>query len=175
MLEIRHLKTLHALREADSLVEAASPAVVPTEPSPDQPAADSFEAVLEQQAQAADEAAADFDLELPADFDLSLAEEAPAAAAAPDSFSLELDKVNAELHRLSQSLEQSSTVEPFADDEPEFDFLSGADETATKLDLAQAYIDMGDDEGARDILTEVMGEGNAQQQAEAQEMLSRLP
>ena len=155
-------------------LEAASPAVVPTEPSPDQPAADSFEAVLEQQAQAADEAGADFDLELPADFDLSLAEEAPAAAAAPDSFSLELDKVNAELHRLSQSLEQSSTVEPFADDEPEFDFLSGADETATKLDLAQAYIDMGDDEGARDILTEVMEEGNAQQQAEALEMLSRL-
>ena len=155
-------------------LEAASPAVVPTEPSPDQPAADSFEAVLEQQAQAADETAADFDLELPADFDLSLAEEAPAAAAAPDSFSLELDKVNAELHRLSQSLEQSSTVEPFADDEPEFDFLSGADETATKLDLAQAYIDMGDDEGARDILTEVMEEGNAQQQAEALEMLSRL-
>ena len=156
-------------------LEAASPAVVPTEPSLDQPVADSFEAVLEQQAQAADEAAADFDLDLPADFDLSLAEEAPAAAAAPDSFSLELNKVNAELHRLSQSLEQSSTVEPFADDEPEFDFLSGADETATKLDLAQAYIDMGDDEGARDILTEVMGEGNAQQQAEAQEMLSRLP
>ena len=33
---------------------------------------------------------------------------------------------------------------------------------------------MGDDEGARDILTEVMEEGNAQQQAEAQEMLARL-
>ena len=105
---------------------------------------------------------------------MSLADESAPASAVPDSFSLELDKVNAELHRLSQSLEQSTLAEPFADDEPEFDFLSGADETATKLDLAQAYIDMGDDEGARDILTEVMEEGNAQQQSEALEMLARL-
>ena len=33
---------------------------------------------------------------------------------------------------------------------------------------------MGDDEGARDILTEVMGEGSPEQQAEAIELLSRL-
>jgi FimV-like protein len=44
-------------------------------------------------------------------------------------------------------------------DEPEFDFLSGTDEVATKLDLAQAYIDMGDNDGARDILNEVLTEG----------------
>ena len=155
-------------------LEAASPTVLATEPSPDKPAADSFEAVLEQQAQAAQEQASNPDLELPSDFDLSLAPESEPPAAQPDSFSLELDKVNAELHRLSQSLEQSSLEQPFADDEPEFDFLSGADETATKLDLAQAYIDMGDDEGARDILTEVMEEGNPQQQAEALEMMARL-
>ena len=158
-------------------LEAASPAVVtPESVSLDKPVADSFEAVLEQQAQAQapEQGTTDIDLGLPADFDLSLADENAAAVAAPDSFSVELDKVNAELHRLSQSLEQSSLEQPFADDEPEFDFLSGADETATKLDLAQAYIDMGDDEGARDILTEVMEEGNPQQQAEALEMMARL-
>ena len=157
-------------------LEAASPAEVAPQPAPDKPVADSFEAVLEQQAevQSAREDASDFDLDLPADFDLSLADESAPATAAPDSFSLELDKVNAELQRLSQSMEESSLAQPFADDEPEFDFLSGADETATKLDLAQAYIDMGDDEGARDILTEVMEEGNPQQQAEALEMISRL-
>ena len=33
---------------------------------------------------------------------------------------------------------------------------------------------MGDDEGARDILGEVLSEGNAEQKSEAQEMLSRL-
>jgi pilus assembly protein FimV len=44
------------------------------------------------------------------------------------------------------------------------------DETATKLDLAKAYIDMGDAEGARSILAEVMAEGNAAQKKQAQEL-----
>jgi pilus assembly protein FimV len=117
------------------------------------------------------------DLELPADFDLSLADEMDAPDA-PDAFAAELDDVNAELDRLSQSLgEPSFTAEDAmasAAEEPEFDFLSGTDEVATKLDLAQAYIDMGDADGARDILNEVVTEGDAGQKSEAKEMLSRL-
>lgn len=58
--------------------------------------------------------------------------------------------------------------------EDEFDFLSGTDECATKLDLARAYIDMGDEEGARDILAEVVDEGNDQQQKDARDMLAQL-
>ena len=72
-------------------LEAASPTVLATEPSPDKPAADSFEAVLEQQAQAAQEQASNPALELPSDFDLSLAPESEPPVAQPDSFSLELD------------------------------------------------------------------------------------
>jgi len=60
------------------------------------------------------------------------------------------------------------------DEDDEFDFLSGTDESATKLDLARAYIDMGDSEGARDILNEVIDEGSEQQQQEAREMMERL-
>jgi len=45
------------------------------------------------------------------------------------------------------------------------------DEVATKLDLARAYIDMGDSEGAKGILEEVVAEGNDAQKAEAQELL----
>ena len=56
----------------------------------------------------------------------------------------------------------------------DFDFLSGTDETATKLDLARAYIDMGDTEGARDILDEVIAEGSDGQQQEARELISKL-
>lgn len=56
----------------------------------------------------------------------------------------------------------------------EFDFLADADEAATKLDLARAYLDMGDAEGARDILDEVLAEGNDNQKAEASELLKRL-
>ena len=116
------------------------------------------------------------DFDLPEDFDLSLADE-PEAAAKPDAFASELNDVNAELDRLSQSLEHPSfTAQDAAlgDDEPEFDFLSGTDEVATKLDLAQAYIDMGDADGARDILSEVLTEGDEVQRGEAKEMLGRL-
>jgi len=116
------------------------------------------------------------DFELPEDFDLSLAGE-PETEAKPDAFASELNDVNAELDRLSQSLEHPSfTAQDAAlgDDEPDFDFLSGTNEVATKLDLAQAYIDMGDADGARDILSEVLTEGDEVQRGEAKEMLGRL-
>jgi pilus assembly protein FimV len=48
------------------------------------------------------------------------------------------------------------------------------DEVGTKLDLARAYIDMGDTEGARGILSEVLSEGNDNQRGEAKELLARL-
>jgi pilus assembly protein FimV len=56
----------------------------------------------------------------------------------------------------------------------EFDFLTDADEVATKLDLARAYIDMGDTDGARDILSEVMQEGTEAQRQDASALLSRI-
>jgi pilus assembly protein FimV len=112
------------------------------------------------------------DLDLPADFDLSLADE----TGTPDAFAAELDDVNAELESLSNSIGEPTFTEADAalGDDDDFDFLSGTDEAATKLDLAQAYIDMGDSDGARDILNEVVSEGNAEQKTEAREMLSRL-
>ncbi|MBC9250085.1 peptigoglycan-binding protein LysM [Pseudomonas alcaligenes] len=124
------------------------------------------------------------DLDLSSDFDLSLADEAPAAPA-QDSFAAQLEEVSAELDQLSGSLDDELLVsEPLpvaaapADAEPnvddDFDFLSGTDETATKLDLARAYIDMGDTEGARDILDEVVAEGNDGQQQEARELIAKL-
>ncbi|MDR6608846.1 FimV/HubP family polar landmark protein [Pseudomonas synxantha] len=112
------------------------------------------------------------DLELPADFDLSLADEMDV----PDAFAAELDDVNAELESLSSSIGEPTFTEADAalGGDDDFDFLSGTDEAATKLDLAQAYIDMGDSDGARDILNEVVSEGSAEQKSEAREMLSRL-
>lgn len=52
--------------------------------------------------------------------------------------------------------------------------LPGWDETATKLDLAKAYIDMGDSEGARSILDEVLAEGNDQQKRQARELAAQI-
>ncbi|MGH8798952.1 MAG: FimV/HubP family polar landmark protein, partial [Casimicrobiaceae bacterium] len=47
-------------------------------------------------------------------------------------------------------------------------------DAATKLDLAKAYQEMGDVEGAREILQEVLHEGDDQQKAEAKTLLSKL-
>jgi pilus assembly protein FimV len=48
------------------------------------------------------------------------------------------------------------------------------DETATKLDLARAYIEMEDKQAAREILEEVLVEGREEQRVEAQSMLDKL-
>jgi pilus assembly protein FimV len=96
------------------------------------------------------------------DFDLNLdlgspKTEAPKAAEAP------LD-----LGGLSLDLGQ-----PAGDAGP-----SGADpkwqEVATKLDLAKAYQEMGDKDGARELLNEVVKEGDSAQKSQAQQMLSSL-
>jgi pilus assembly protein FimV len=48
-------------------------------------------------------------------------------------------------------------------------------EVGTKLDLARAYMDMGDPDGARNILDEVLNEGSAAQKQEAQRLMESLP
>ncbi|GAB2180288.1 hypothetical protein DLREEDagrD3_05110 [Denitratisoma sp. agr-D3] len=47
-------------------------------------------------------------------------------------------------------------------------------EVTTKLELAQAYEEMGDLEGAKELFQEVLAEGNSSQQAIAQEKLAKL-
>jgi pilus assembly protein FimV len=47
-------------------------------------------------------------------------------------------------------------------------------DAATKLDLAKAYQEMGDVEGAREILQEVLHEGDDEQKSEAKTLLSKL-
>ena len=48
-------------------------------------------------------------------------------------------------------------------------------EVGTKLDLARAYMDMGDPDGARNILEEVLNECSAAQKQEAQRLMESLP
>ena len=48
-------------------------------------------------------------------------------------------------------------------------------EVGTKLDLARAYVDMGDPVGARSILEEVLEEGDAGDKQQAQQLLGFLP
>ncbi len=55
-----------------------------------------------------------------------------------------------------------------------FNLLAGTDENATRLDLARAYLDMGNHDGARELIDEVLLEGDPQQQDEARALLFRL-
>ncbi|TCQ92496.1 pilus assembly protein FimV [Pseudomonas sp. JUb52] len=115
-------------------------------------------------------AASTADAELPASFDLSdFDDEQPAPKRESD------EEFAARLQEASRQFDAETTSGTTSGDGlDDFDFLSGEDETATKLDLARAYIDMGDPEGARDILDEVLAEGNAGQQQEAREIIAQL-
>ncbi len=74
--------------------------------------------------------------------------------------------------------EAESDFSTAGDDEPDLEFdigdLDEIDEAETKLDLAAAYVDMGDPDGARSILNEVLVEGNDEQKNRAQELLNSL-
>lgn len=110
------------------------------------------------------------EMDLSSDFDLSLPDEDEADS---KKFAADLDDVNAELDRLSETMSKPSLQASDADLD-EFDFLAGTDEVTTKLDLARAYIEMQDADGARDILDEVVKEGTKAQKEEARKMLSGL-
>ncbi len=54
------------------------------------------------------------------------------------------------------------------------DLMSDGDVIETKLDLAKAYIEMGDTEGAKNLLDEVKAEGSEAQKSEADKLLGDM-
>ena len=86
---------------------------------------------------------------------------------------LEMATENVETEILPESIEFT------LDDEDEYEneaegLLASADEVATKLELARAYLDMEDPDGARSILQEVIDEGDEEQKSEAQSLISKI-
>jgi pilus assembly protein FimV len=79
---------------------------------------------------------------------------------------------------LSLDDEDVAALELDVDDTADMDFeiedLDDIDEAETKLDLASAYIEMGDPEGARSILNEVLVEGSDEQKKRAETLLENL-
>jgi pilus assembly protein FimV len=73
--------------------------------------------------------------------------------------------------------DDSSTTQALAPDDLSGDLHDARTmtEVGTKLDLARAYVDMGDPGGARSILEEVLDEGDAAQRQQAQRLLDSLP
>ncbi len=103
------------------------------------------------------------------------AEKAPAAA---DMALPELDFSGIDLEMAD--VEAAPALEPAVvladtgmDSPPELDMDMG-EETNVKIDLAKAYVEMGDKDGAKEILAEVLKEGNAQQKQQASKMMAEL-
>ncbi|MEO8011826.1 MAG: FimV/HubP family polar landmark protein, partial [Dokdonella sp.] len=104
------------------------------------------------------------------DFD---ADKPKSASAADSAFSFDLPPIEpAETPRIvtEYDLEPEPPASTIDDDE----FFAGDDAIGTKLDLAKAYLDMGDPDGARAMLEEVLAEGNALQQDEARKLIGEI-
>jgi len=134
---------------------------------------------LEAPAAAADTLEGDFSLdEAPAStagdfsFDDTLADAGIGSAVADFDATLKADAPAAVAEVAAPAVAPAPAGDLGMDDE--FDFLADTDENATKLDLARAYIDMGDMDGARDILQEVLSEGNGSQKDEAKGLLAQV-
>ncbi|MDJ0760402.1 MAG: FimV/HubP family polar landmark protein [Woeseiaceae bacterium] len=134
---------------------------------------------------------------LPKDaFDADATAETPALAST--DMDLDLDDLTAvleateggdtvEMPREDETVEQprpavdDATAEvptmSFSDDDMSDDLSEARTmtEVGTKLDLARAYVDMGDPGGARSILEEVLDEGDDEQRQQAQQLLDSLP
>ncbi len=116
----------------------------------------------------------DFDIDLP-DIDL---EDTDTEIDLEDEFGeLEIEGFGSELTEDDLDLSQDFVDKPTAvagADEQEMVFSTEGDPVSTKLDLARAYLDMGDPDGAKAIFEEVVVEGNNEQKLEAQALLERL-
>ena len=85
-----------------------------------------------------------------------------------DSLSLEMDQ-GADIVQLDTGGDDIDL-----DGELDEDIFSNVDEVGTKLDLAKAYVDMGDSDGARSILDEVLEEGDDSQKQQAEDLLAQM-
>ena len=121
------------------------------------------------------------------DFDLSSlsldSPVAPAAAPVASTAQAGLDQIFATTINAKASDLSSPPARPVADSLSgvSFDLGTGADSdsgsgsaTATKLELAKAYIEIGDADGAKEILHEVVREGSAAQREAASKILSGI-
>ncbi|WP_455201651.1 FimV/HubP family polar landmark protein, partial [Kaarinaea lacus] len=122
------------------------------------------------------------------DFDLDMESE-PAVAEpeeeAPLELSMDLDTEESAIasdDSMSMDFDQGADIvqldtggdEIDLDGELDEDIFSNVDEVGTKLDLAKAYVDMGDSDGARSILDEVLEEGDDSQKQQAEDLLAQM-
>jgi FimV-like protein len=101
---------------------------------------------------------------------------APALAQTPEAPAIlppEIEGLNLDLGDQAEGKATAADTAP-AVEENEDETSSFAKEINTKIDLAAAYQEIGDKDGARELLDEVAKSGNRRQVAKAQEMLGQL-
>jgi pilus assembly protein FimV len=129
------------------------------------------------------------------DFNLDLGEEKKPAPAAPApaveasgglDFDLNLGDVDTKAPEKKSEPDADATMKvdlssislDLGTSEPAPAAKAGGDpkwqEVATKLDLAKAYEEMGDKDGARELLKEVIKDGDAAQKGSAEQLLAKL-
>ena len=102
--------------------------------------------------------------------DLSFDFDLDASAAGPKASEISFELPPIDLAAFGKSGSESATQSM---DAVKDEFM-GDDAVATKIDLARAYLDMGDADGARSMLDEVMAEGSASQKDEAAKLLAEI-
>ena len=73
---------------------------------------------------------------------------------------------------MDQQLEPAAVFDDLEDDG--ISLLSDEDDVTQKLNLARAYIELGESHSARDMLKEVLNDGDDEQREQAQQLLAKL-
>jgi pilus assembly protein FimV len=111
--------------------------------------------------------------EISLDVDLSLADEDLDTISSLD----DLDLDDAIVDELEDDIGLAEDFNFDLDDDDDLeDFASAVedDDMATRIELAQAYVELGDEDGAREILSEVIAQGTDKQKTDAQLLLKSL-
>lgn len=115
------------------------------------------------------------------DFDFDLEPTAGASSRETSAMDDDLSSIDLDLdldmdEKLPEGLLETELESSLQDDLPEAEMPSPdvIEEVDTKLDLARAYEEMGDNDGARELIEEVLKEGSPSQREAAQRLLDRL-
>jgi pilus assembly protein FimV len=118
-----------------------------------------------------EESSADFEKTMMALPDFQLPGESEAAGPAAEA---EVDADLTDVDITEPGLDETVALSSSNSDEDDLALPEDVDEVGTKLDLAKAFIDMGDTDGARGTLEEVLAEGDDDQKAEAQRLMQQM-
>lgn len=154
------------------MAAAADAGVPPAEPGMpdfnlDTPAPAPAEATIDAQVTSSEPASIDFNIDLPP-LDVPAAEPAAAPAPAAPAADAGLD-FKIDVGDLNINLDDTSTTAAPSENKDGHWY-----DVQQKFDLAKAYQEMGDNDGAREILQEVIKEGDAEQKDQAQKLLGSL-